>query len=209
MPITEVIPLFPSTLVVGDISDVDNDKIVNYLLDSFKDYKSEVVDNTFYKSDAYLHKEEVFKPLVEQIYKFVKLTMDDVFEYKDLSPQITLMWATGMGTGDTIHRHYHPNSLYSGVYYPQNRIDYSPLRFYTPKRPMLMPSVKRDNMYNSFCMNITPKQNMIVLFPSYLEHDTVPCEQNDLRLSVAFNIMFTGTYGEEETLTKLTLKELQ
>jgi uncharacterized protein (TIGR02466 family) len=202
MSITEIIPLFPKLLITGKLS-LDNDALITDLKKKFSqgDLKGE---NTFSKTDPYLHNESVYQELVQQIIKFVNDVTNDIFEYENAIPEITLMWGTCSEKDRNVHRHYHPNSFFSGVYYPQD-IEYAPIRFYTPYLQMLLPRKRANNIHNAHCIPIQPKQGDIFLFPSELEHDTIENFLEENRLSIAFNIFFKGSYGDDSVLTTLKI----
>jgi uncharacterized protein (TIGR02466 family) len=203
MTIKQIIPLFAKHLISGKL-DVDHKNIELDLNEKFSTLEYYSEGDKFYKSSPYLHREDAYKELSNSIIHFVNTITNDVFCYESLQPEITLMWATGTTKGSNIHRHYHPNSFFSGVYYPQ-KIDYAPIRFYTPYRPALLPTKYANNMYNAYCIPYHPTQGDIIIFPSDLEHDTHENLEDDIRLSVAFNIFFKGEYGNEGQLSKLSL----
>lgn len=197
-------PLFPKTVVVGKLDTVDNNVIIDDLKEKFKDDKYFNNYDLFYSTDPYLHEDGKYKELCDTILNFIGLICKDVFTYSNLIPKITLMWATGTNTGSTIHRHHHPNSFFSGVYYPQN-IEYSSIRFCNPYKPILFPKFDDHNLYNSTSMSYSPEQGDILIFPSDLEHDVLPNTSPCMRLSIAFNIFFYGEYGDTKNLSYLKL----
>lgn len=204
MEIVNVMPLFPKTTVVGKLSDVDNNFIINDLTEKFKDDKYFSKYDLFYSTDSNLHEEKGYENLTSSILNFINLISKDIFSYINLTPKITLMWATGTTTGSTIHRHHHPNSFFSGVYYPQN-IEYSAIRFSNPQKPIIFPQFDNHNLHNSTSMSYCPQQGEIVVFPSDLEHDVLPNTSPHMRLSVAFNIFFSGEFGDKKSLSFLKL----
>ena len=203
MPITQIVPLFAKNLVTGKLN-IDHDIIVADLFEKFSTPEFYSDGDKFYKSKPYLHEDPVYKDLYNAIIEFVNSVTNEIFCYENTQPEITLMWATGTLTGSNIHRHYHPNSFFSGTYYPQ-QIDYSPIRFYTPYRPTLLPRKYETNMYNAYCIPFQPKQGDIVLFPSDLEHDTHENLEDEMRLSIAFNVFLKGEFGDERLLSKLSI----
>lgn len=204
MEILNVMPLFPKTAVVGNLSEVDNDHLIKNVEEKFKDKKYYKEYDKFYSSDPNLHLEEDYKDFCETILNFTKVMCSDIFCYVDLEPKITLMWATGTLPGTTIHRHYHPNSFFSGVYYPQN-IQYSSIRFKNPHNPTIFPRFNNHNLYNSTSMEYTPEQGSVIIFPSDLEHDVLPNVSDQMRISIAFNIFFSGKFGLEDSLSYLEM----
>jgi uncharacterized protein (TIGR02466 family) len=203
MQITSVMPLFPQTVVVGSI-DIDHNKIISDLGLKFSNEQYYSSQDKFYKTDPYLYKENTYKELSDSILEITSKICDEVFCYEDTYPEISLMWAIGTPKTKNIHRHFHPNSIFSGVYYPQN-IDYSEIRFYSPHKPTLLPKIAVKNIYSSITMSYTPSQGDIIIFPSHLEHDTDINSTDDLRFSVAFNIFLRGNFGHDETLSSISL----
>ena len=202
MPITEIIPLFPKLLVTGKLS-LDNNVLIADLKKKFSQDNLQS-ENKFSKTEPYLHNESVYRELVQQIIKFVNDVTNNIFEYENTVPEITLMWGTCSEKGENVHRHYHPNSFFSGVYYPQD-IEYSPIRFYTPYHQMLLPRKRASNIHNAHCIPIQPSQGDVFLFPSELEHDTLENFLEEKRFSIAFNIFFKGDYGDDSVLTTLKI----
>ena len=204
MEILNVMPLFPKTTIVGKLGDIDNDILLTDINTKFEDKRYYKEYDKFYSSDPDLHTEMCYKNLSETIISFVNKVSSEVFYYVNLNPKITLMWATGTLPGTTIHRHYHPNSFFSGVYYPQD-ITYSSIRFKNPHNPTLFPRFSCHNLYNSTSIEYQPQQGDVILFPSELEHDTLPNCSDEMRISIAFNIFFTGEYGDYQNLSHLKL----
>lgn len=203
MPITNIVPLFPKHLFIAKI-DIDNQKIVKDLESKFLDQKFYNSQDRFYNTESNLHECEIYTELCEEVLKLVKTINTDIFCYVECTPVISQMWATGCNKNSSIHKHYHPNSFFSGVYYPQ-AINYSPLRFYTPYKNQIVPKKATSNPHNAFIMPFYPEQGNLVLFPSDLEHDTESNTTDQIRLSVAFNIFLKGNLGENILHTGLSI----
>ena len=203
MQILNVMPLFPRTTTVGKL-DLDHEKITKRIAKEFKREGNWHDEDPFNKTQPYLYKDPKYKELSDEILKFVNHVCEDVFSYEDANPEISLMWGTATPKGGSVHRHYHPNSILSGVYYPQN-IEYTEIRFYSPHRPTILPKIRYKNVYSSVSMEYKPQQGDVVLFPSDLDHDVPINTSDEVRYSVAFNIFFRGEMGHEETLSNVTL----
>lgn len=84
--------------------------------------------------------------------------------------------------------HVHPAAVLSGVYYlavPPPRGDAGSLRFrktlpWIRCRPGTPPDVPRI---------VHPEVGKLIVFPSHLWHDTVPCAGPDRRVSIAFDVL--------------------
>jgi|TARA_Y100000114_G_C11756960_1_gene327370 uncharacterized protein (TIGR02466 family) len=203
MKIVNVMPLFPSTTIVGNL-DLDHDKITKRIAKEFLREGNWHDEDPFNKTQPYLHKDPKYKKLSDELLLFVNHVCSDVLSFENVNPEISLMWGTATPKKGSVHRHYHPNSILSGVYYPQN-IEYTPIRFFSPHRPTILPKIVSKNVYSSETMEYQPQQGDVVLFRSDLDHDVPINTFNDTRYSVAFNIFFRGEMGHEETLSNVTL----
>lgn len=99
-------------------------------------------------------------------------------------------WANIMDRGGFHDVHFHPPGWLSGVYYPQvpagfgdgisgheGWIEFG--RAYYMLNSQDEPPVRR----------LKPEPGMIVLFPSFLGHRTIPFAEHDHRISIAFDVM--------------------
>ena len=88
-------------------------------------------------------------------------------------------WAVVLKKGGYQKRHIHPESVLSGIIYI--------------KTPKLTEStnVKEGNLVFSTHnpREISPKQGDLVIFPSYMPHETVPITTSEERVCIAFNII--------------------
>lgn len=132
-----------------------------------------------------------------EIYKFLlHINNKDVVEKSIPQLKIGSSWATKFDKGDYAHQHHHLPDEVSGVYYYQvpktsvqdtdesiNKYD-GYLYFVSPVQghyfsPLTSP---RQKTY------VTPKEGSLILFPSYLEHAVMPCNNSDeSRISISFN----------------------
>ena len=86
-------------------------------------------------------------------------------------------WSVVLKQGGYQKRHIHPESVVSGVVYIQ-----------LPKESANEDKKEGNLMFPSNNMKmVTPKEGMVVLFPSYLAHETVPISSNEERICIAFN----------------------
>ena len=92
------------------------------------------------------------------------------------------------------YAHTHGGSNYSGIYYLSVPENSGKLVFNNPDtmiknltfygQPM-----KTFNEYNSTQFNVIPKEKLLVLFPSHIEHYVEPNKSDEPRISIAFNII--------------------
>jgi|SRR5210317_1010153 uncharacterized protein (TIGR02466 family) len=102
--------------------------------------------------------------------------------------KLTRLWAnivTKESTGNQA-QHRHPMSYYSGIFY---LTEGAPTTFIDPcyARSLSAIEIPNDHMYNSF--NIEPKPGLVIIFPSYVQHLTLPHTDNYDRITMAFNCL--------------------
>ena len=89
--------------------------------------------------------------------------------------------------------HDHPNFWWSGTYYvhiPENPPDRSGcLEFLDPRTNIAAMSLPKAANFKSK-HQVMPKSGELVVFPSYLRHWVYPNEQDEERISIAFNIKY-------------------
>ena len=86
-------------------------------------------------------------------------------------------WSVVLREGGHQKRHIHPESVVSGVFYIQVPVESADED--KKEGNLVFPS---NNM-----KMVTPKEGMVVLFPSYLAHETIPISGNEERICIAFN----------------------
>ena len=130
---------------------------------------------------------------------------------KDLEFYITQSWLNYTKLGGSHGMHTHQNSWISGVFY-LSAPEGNGICFYDPnmriKRILKIDSsLENPSQWSGEKINVPLETNKLVLFPSWLGHAVDPNpEQTTTRLSLAFNVFFSGTIGIESDLTELILK---
>ena len=130
---------------------------------------------------------------------------------KDLEFYITQSWLNYTKLGGSHGMHTHQNSWISGVFY-LSAPEGNGICFYDPnmriKRILKIDSsLENPSQWSGEKINVPLETNKLVLFPSWLGHAVDPNpEQTTTRLSLAFNVFFTGPIGIESDLTELILK---
>ena len=98
-------------------------------------------------------------------------------------------WFNVIGEGGQVDKHRHEGSVVSGAFYPYVDENSCPLIFESPLRPLRMNDVFADqNPYSSYYASCKPRNGLVLIFPSWLEHRTDPNETKK-RITVSFNTM--------------------
>ena len=110
------------------------------------------------------------------------------------------MWANGLKKGETHAPHTHSNNFLSGVYYLVANEETAPIQFFDPRpqASVMRPKVTEHNYTNSSMMQFDSVKNVGYIFPSWLQHWVPPT--NIGRLSISWNVIIRGQYGEPNTL---------
>jgi uncharacterized protein (TIGR02466 family) len=123
----------------------------------------------------------------------------------DVNLKITQSWINYSDPGQYHHKHAHPNSFVSGVYYLQTNLN-DKIYFYKDQYQQIKFPTDNWNEYNSESWWFAAEVGKLILFPSSLTH-MVPTVQGDItRISLSFNTFPVGIVGEEIDLTGLKLE---
>lgn len=123
-----------------------------------------------------------------------------------LNMKITQSWVNYTEPEEYHHKHNHPNSFVSGVFYVKTNNATDKIYFYKDGYQQLKILAKEYNVYNSDSWWFEATQGRLILFPSSLVHMVSPTSQNsDTRISISFNTFPVGQIGENSELTELFL----
>lgn len=216
--LTNVHQIFPTALFESTISVSNTEEIINDLnakYSSVDEYSHDVLEKnktSFYTEDT-LHENPIYFELKSQI-EIIAEKVFDAYSYMNIVPRVETMWGNVLGYNGYIHPHAHSNSMFSGVWYPEDPPQVSEgslsnyIKFIDPNRIkyFFMPQISQKNHLNSGEIYIKPSKGMCLIFPSWMEHDTVPNENpSEVRYSIAFNLFFNGSLGFPNSLNRLTI----
>jgi uncharacterized protein (TIGR02466 family) len=119
--------------------------------------------------------------------------------------QMTQSWLNYTQQGQFHHKHTHPNSFISGVFYAKTNPD-DRIYFYRSGWQQIKLPAQEYNPYNSESWWFEAMTGRLILFPSSLEHMVPSVQGSDTRISLSFNTFPMGVIGEELDLTGLGLK---
>ena len=125
----------------------------------------------------------------------------------DVTPYITQSWSNYTEPGQYHHKHAHPNSIISGVFYPQADRESDRIYFYKDGYERIKLPAAEYNPHNSESWWFEVGAGDLILFPSHLTHMVQTKEDDNTRISLAFNTFLKGYIGSDESLTGLHLGE--
>lgn len=172
-------------------SELEGEEFLDELVDAVKKTESLIWNRAGKPTRHGLQSHEMLNgsqsPTIQNLCQSLKVVVHDYIKNKPLLQRIRDQkegrnmvlsgWSVVLREGGHQKRHIHPESVVSGVFYIQVPVE----------------SADEDNKEGNlvFPSNnmkmVTPKEGMVVLFPSYLAHETIPISGNEERICIAFN----------------------
>ena len=150
------------------------------------------------------------KPEMSRVRQFIEFKLKE-FTSKVMGSDdemvITQSWLNRNRKGASHHEHKHPNSMFSGVWYPQINESSAPIQFKRGEQRDVGFHIKEYNMFNSQTFLLPMKMGELILFPSNLMHSVPPNRSDEERISLSFNTWPTGDLGDKKSLTYLPCVE--
>jgi len=152
----------------------------------------------------------------EELYSWLENCAQQIlekhFNNKDTNIKLKIcdLWATKSSFGQYAHRHRHPFSFFSGLYY-MNDCDRSETCFYYEDvvydhwKYFLGPRGKN----NTQKVKIKPEKGKLIMWPSMLEHAISTHTGKENRYTLAFNTMFNGIIEDPTSRLELKVTELK
>jgi uncharacterized protein (TIGR02466 family) len=202
----QLYPLFAYPLVIcGDLyafSDVEKEYLAG--LEMINN-----VGNSMSKDDRVLDS-DVLSELKQFIDDRILMYKKELLRIRNENEiYITQSWVNRARTDQFHPRHKHPNSIISGVMFLEDDNDpgLPPIRFHRSHE--LFPlEFKYEELtdFNASSREFDPKQGMLVLFPSLLEHDVGQNKSDRTRTSLSFNTYVRGKVGGRRQLTEIDIR---
>ena len=196
--------IFPTPIYISKL----NREITNKELLFIDKNKSDCNKNegNITSNDNYILNHKAFQNLKEDLGLRVKDYFEKVISPTDtITPYITQSWLNYTETNQYHHKHQHPNSLVSGVFYINCDDKFDKIKFFKDGYKTIKPEIKDWNIWNSESWWFPVKTGDIIMFPSSLTHMVETKEGTNTRISLAFNVFIKGTVGINKSLTELIL----
>jgi uncharacterized protein (TIGR02466 family) len=199
---TRIMDLFPTPLYINNIDAPLINQQKNYLLNLPK------IQNTgnLRSESAYIFEYPLFAELKKTINEHIKEYINIVYPNSNIDVYITQSWANYTEPNQWHHKHSHPNSFISGVFYVNAIKNEDMIKFYKDLPFIFQINHKQSNNYNSQDVAILVETGDLVLFPSNFTHNVPPTTSKETRISISFNTFIRGNLGDELSSTALYLK---
>lgn len=137
-----------------------------------------------------------------------KFTSDSLKEYLEnvITPKhriglyTTESWLNFTKINERHHKHYHPNSFVSGVFYFQTAKK-DMISFHKQPKNNFEIDTEKFNLFNCNSWNLPISPGQLILFPSYLEHSVPVLKENITRISLSFNTFILGEISRTDAIS--------
>jgi uncharacterized protein (TIGR02466 family) len=148
-----------------------------------------------------------------KIREFIETKISEYFKNvyspkHDINVQITQSWINYTKPKEWHHKHTHPNSFISGVFYPQANKETDKIIFCKDGFQQIKIPCNEWNFWNSETWWFTVGTGDLIIFPSSLAHTVEPVEGEQTRISLSFNTFPVGSIGDEIELYKLQIEKI-
>jgi len=158
--------------------------------------------------DNYILKNKTLNKLKEFCETSVHEYLKTVYAPKhDVKLRITQSWLNYTKPGEYHHKHAHPNSFLSAVFYVSADKEKDRIYFFKDGYDRIKLPTTDWNHWNSESWWFEVGTGDLIIFPSSLTHMVQAKEGDNLRISLAFNTFPVGYVGDELDLTGLHLGE--
>ena len=184
-----------------DFEENELDSMISHIdLNSLSEHNGQTVKRTGSQTQDDLHRIPTFSNLTRTITDVSKHILNEQGYMGEI--EITNMWGNILRPqSQRAHApHTHSNNIFSGVFYLKTSSETAPIQFFDPRPQahIFTPRKKEFSILNSNIAQFNSETGYGVIFPSWLQH-WVP-ETKDERISISWNILVRGEYGEPNTL---------
>ncbi len=193
---SDVIPMFPTLVwklqLEAQLHEAIDARVLGVLAEIRRNLPP-LAPGEGWQSEKMLHRLEQSSELVSCVNKAVRSVLHflrigyDAFE-------VTGCWANVLAKGAVHRAHNHPNNFLSGVYYVRTGPGADSINFHDPRvqAGIIRPPVVALTAENTDQVVVSVKNGTLLLFPAYLQHSVDANASEEERVSVSFNIMFSG-----------------
>lgn len=146
-------------------------------------------------------------PEMKKLKQFVDESIESFFKsvYRpayDVKPYVTQSWFNYTEPGQFHHKHAHPNSFISCVFYIKTE-GVDKIYFYRDGYERIEVQANDWNIWNSKSWWFEATQGSLIVFPSNLTHMVETVTAKETRVSLAINTFLKGYIGDQDSLTCL------
>ena len=198
----DIIGIFPTPVAITELPRNLTEEELNFMK------VQPVRDNegNFTSVNNYILNTPQLADLKYLIWHQVQTFFHAVYKPKNLNQiRLTQSWLNFNPHKTYHHLHSHPNSLLSGVFYPEGSETDGHIVFHKNVYQQLIFNTTEYNDFTSSTYHVPAITNRLIIFPSSLAHEVKPFHSSYARVSLAFNTFVTGILGSNDELSELIL----
>ena len=116
-------------------------------------------------------------------------------------------WYTHSKPGQSAPFHNHSNCMFSGVFYVEVPANAGDIEFDSHSGNTFQPRSSEPNIFNSRSIKIKPSNGKLLFFDSNIYHEIKRNESDEIRVSIAFNLLPVGDLGYFDSHLKLNFDD--
>ena len=180
--------IFPTLVSAFDFSGHSQEQVC---LDIINDYDN-MTDHALIKGgkSSFVVGDEqfLFDKRLDKLRWDIQGAIDSYCDDAGLEPSLlSTSWFNVMEKGANVEKHRHEGSVVSGAYYPIVENGSAPIVFESPIRTPRMAEIhNKATDFTANNMEFEPKSGMLILFPSWLYHYSLP-NKTAKRITISFN----------------------
>ena len=191
-----VLRMFPTFVWKGDLRPEICAPINNRIVRKLEALGAPIADlkaGECWQSDHGLHDLKELRSLMAHVDRAAR----NILDYLKIGPArcaVTGCWANVSAPGAKHGTHGHPNNYLSGVYYVRTREGADTINFHDPRPQIgiIRPPVQALTAENTDQVVVKVRDGTLLMFPAWLLHSVDDNRSGQLRISVAFNLMFSS-----------------
>ena len=204
---TVINSIFPTPIYKTKINRGFTKQELNFVQEQKKHCKNNT--GNIHSTDNYILNRKEFKNIKKFLDKHCENYLNTIICPKsNIKIYITQSWLNYTEANQYHHKHEHPNSVVSGVFYFDSDIENDKILFSHPiPYKQISPEIdnKKFNLWNSQTWFFPVETGDLIMFPSSTTHQVETKKGNNTRISLAFNTFYKGSVGSNTQLTELIL----
>lgn len=142
------------------------------------------------QSDTDLHLRPEFQGLARVVLEAGR-EVADYLMLKDHPLFISGCWANFSAPNAQHHQHSHPNNLFSAVYYVNAPARANTISFHDPRDQahVIAPPLRARSPRTASSITVDTAPGRLIVFPAWLQHSVAVNHSNQMRISIALNLM--------------------
>lgn len=198
----EILPLFATPVQIGKL----NRQFSSEEIEFFNSLDKSKNETNLSSKNEYVLDDEKLNKLREDILEHINYYFYEVLKHdKEVEIYITQSWMNYTNENESHHKHFHGNSIISGVVYIDVNNEKDNITFYNDEKEQIIIKKTEWNIFNAKKWTVPVEKERILMFPSALLHSVETKIGAGTRVSLSFNTFVKGNLCGEKGANRLVL----